>query len=64
MIELNGGVAQLGEHCLCKAGVRGSSPLTSTFFIRIRMSHVAQTNKKEANLFLVGSNEYRPGADS
>ena len=26
-----GDVAQLGEHCLCKAGVRGSSPLVSTF---------------------------------
>ncbi len=25
-----GGVAQLVEHCLCKAGVRGSSPLVST----------------------------------
>ena len=25
-----GDVAQLGEHCLCKAGVRGSSPLIST----------------------------------
>ena len=26
----NGDVAQLGEHRLCKAGVRGSSPLVST----------------------------------
>ncbi len=26
----HGGVAQLAEHCLCKAGVRGSSPLVST----------------------------------
>ena len=25
----NGDVAQLGEHRLCKAGVRGSSPLVS-----------------------------------
>ena len=25
-----GGVAQLGEHLLCKQGVRGSSPLIST----------------------------------
>ena len=27
-----GDVAQLGEHRLCKAGVRGSSPLVSTEF--------------------------------
>ena len=26
----NGGVAQLGEHLLCKQGVRGSIPLIST----------------------------------
>ena len=26
----DGDVAQLGEHRLCKAGVRGSSPLVST----------------------------------
>jgi hypothetical protein len=25
-----GGVAQLGEHLLCKQGVVGSSPITST----------------------------------
>ena len=27
-----GGVAQLGEHLLCKQGVVGSSPITSTMF--------------------------------
>ena len=27
----NGGVAQSGEHLLCKQGVRGSNPLTSTY---------------------------------
>ena len=26
----HGGVAQLGEHLLCKQGVGGSNPLTST----------------------------------
>ena len=29
-----GGVAQLGEHLLCKQGVRGSIPLISTTFGR------------------------------
>ena len=28
----SGGVAQLGEHLLCKQGVRGSNPLVSTSF--------------------------------
>jgi hypothetical protein len=27
---LNGAVAQLGEHLLCKQGVAGSSPVSST----------------------------------
>ena len=27
-----GAVAQLGEHLLCKQGVRGSNPLSSTIF--------------------------------
>ena len=30
MIELDGAVAQLGEHLLCKQGVSGSIPLSST----------------------------------
>src|SRR5947208_15281888 len=30
MAALGGGVAQMGEHLLCKEGVRGSSPLIST----------------------------------
>lgn len=29
-IELDGAVAQLGEHLLCKQGVSGSIPLSST----------------------------------
>jgi hypothetical protein len=31
-IELDGAVAQLGEHLLCKQGVSGSIPLSSTIF--------------------------------
>ena len=30
LLPLNGGVAQLGEHLLCKQGVSGSIPLIST----------------------------------
>jgi hypothetical protein len=30
MQEFQGGVAQLGEHLLCKQGVIGSIPFTST----------------------------------
>ena len=32
----NGGVAQLGEHLLCKQGVRGSIPLISTITVKKR----------------------------
>ena len=30
--QLNGGVAQLGEHLPCKQGVMGSNPIISTKF--------------------------------
>ena len=30
----DGGVAQLGEHLLCKQGVRGSIPLISTITVK------------------------------
>ena len=30
MLASQGAVAQLGEHCLCKAGVEGSIPFVST----------------------------------
>ena len=32
--NLYGGIAQLGEHLLCKQGVSGSIPLTSTIFFQ------------------------------
>jgi hypothetical protein len=32
-----GDVAQLGEHLLCKEGVRGSSPLISTIPAELRV---------------------------
>ena len=31
----DGGIAQLGEHLLCKQGVIGSSPISSTTFLRL-----------------------------
>ena len=33
MIETVGAVAQLGEHLLCKQGVSGSIPLSSTILV-------------------------------
>jgi hypothetical protein len=35
-IEVPGGLAQLGEHLLCKQGVVGSIPSTSTIITIIR----------------------------
>ena len=29
-LEMDGGIAQLGEHLLCKQGVNGSNPFIST----------------------------------
>ena len=32
MPERHGGIAQLGEHLLCKQGVKGSNPFISTIW--------------------------------
>ena len=34
MQRVSGGVAQLGEHLLCKQGVIGSIPFTSTIYLQ------------------------------
>lgn len=38
MIETVGAVAQLGEHLLCKQGVSGSIPLSSTNSIGVELT--------------------------
>ena len=38
VIELDGAVAQLGEHLLCKQGVSGSIPLSSTICFVLTLS--------------------------
>jgi hypothetical protein len=38
----NGGVAQLGEHLLCKQGVIGSIPFTSTIASEVRSAYLAR----------------------
>ena len=50
-----GGVAQLGEHLLCKQGVIGSNPFISTNFL------VGQ--RKRSSRAEVSSAEKRPGSD-
>ena len=32
IVERHGGIAQLGEHLLCKQGVKGSNPFISTIW--------------------------------
>ena len=41
-LEINGGLAQLGEHLLCKQGVKGSIPLISTNRALARKGLIAQ----------------------
>ena len=43
-VEVPGGLAQLGEHLLCKQGVVGSIPSTSTIR-RIRRINLHQDSK-------------------
>ena len=39
-IELDGALAQLGEHLLCKQGVIGSIPISSTKSIGVEISAI------------------------
>jgi hypothetical protein len=39
MCELKGAVAQLGEHLLCKQGVSGSIPLSSTIDLALAIGY-------------------------
>ena len=43
MVKSSGGLAQLGEHLLCKQGVDGSIPSSSTKVCRIREQNKALT---------------------
>ena len=40
LVPAYGGVAQLGEHLLCKQGVKGSTPLSSTRIEAIQSSFI------------------------
>ena len=45
----DGGVAQLGEHLLCKQGVVGSSPITSTVGKTDDSNRMAETRREDPN---------------
>ena len=49
-VALNGGLAHLVEHLLCKQGVNGSSPLTSTKFRGWKTGDGRQTGRQTTNL--------------
>ena len=44
MVGRTGGIAQLGEHLLCKQGVSGSSPLTSTIQVELAITQTGSQN--------------------
>ena len=43
-----GGIAQLGEHLLCKQGVIGSSPIISTKWLELKYGLIAQQVRASA----------------
>ncbi len=51
MIGTVGAVAQLGEHLLCKQGVSGSIPLSSTNSIGVELTEDILGENKFASLF-------------
>jgi hypothetical protein len=52
MIETVGAVAQLGEHLLCKQGVSGSIPLSSTNSIGVELADIILGEIKFASSLL------------
>ena len=48
-----GGVAQLGEHLLCKQGVVGSSPITSTTSVVWMIGRVSRRSDKQSALMVL-----------
>ena len=44
-----GGVAQLGEHLLCKQGVIGSNPFISTNFLSVKESWTKKATLSKEN---------------
>ena len=58
MAETRGRVAQLGEHLLCKQGVTGSIPVTSTNHLpAISISYLVGLLRDFRNLGPFGSNK-------
>ena len=56
--QLNGAIAQLGEHLPCTQGVSGSIPLSSTTFSKV-MIEISDLFR----LFISGINQTLPGND-
>jgi hypothetical protein len=52
----NGGLAQLGEHLLCKQGVNGSIPLSSTMTLNGRKKQSLLSEKQEIRSKHLGLN--------
>ena len=46
-MRLSGGIAQLGEHLLCKQGVSGSIPLISTIRAKLPEICTLKTEQRE-----------------
>ena len=55
-----GGVAQLGEHLLCKQGVIGSNPFISTNFLSVKESWQKKATPASSAIL---DGEKRPGTD-
>ena len=49
-VETVGAVAQLGEHLLCKQGVSGSIPLSSTKVLVLRTERLIALSLKEKKI--------------
>ena len=54
-----GGIAQLGEHLLCKQGVKGSNPFISTQIVESSHGQVRRSLKDRRRRSNQGSAEYR-----
>jgi hypothetical protein len=53
--KVSGGLAQLGEHLLCKQGVVGSIPSSSTNFFNIKVINTKAVSQETALLLTLAS---------
>ena len=60
----HGGIAQLVEHCFCKAGVSGSNPLTSKPVIKLKNKETLKVKQIKGIWWIPRYSELKKGVSN